>query len=328
MVDELPSEGLGDAVAGGVALPPTVAKSAVPTAVWLVIALEVAAGGFLTIWALVELPNAFNLFGNDPLGTWFSLVVLMLVLIVGAMGLGILYLAVLLYRADRVGRGVTYVACASVAASILFGSDHSTGFTLAALGCILAVAALALLPDVQAFFTGPGVPGHDRPSGVVIAQSLIVIWVFIIAIVGVVYLMLSFAGASAKYGVIGAILVAIAFGAKRINAQLASGDASARNIASLGAIAVVLLDLIAGNATGTGFFLPLGWSIGILAYLWLPQECQAFFAPAPAVAATAIAATPASPGAPVNPDITSLVSAGPAPARPDTAPPAGPDAEE
>jgi hypothetical protein len=287
MADEVPQAGAGNRVTGGVVLPPTAAKSVVPPAVWLVIALLVAVGGFLTIWAIVELPNAFNLFGNDALGTWFSLVVLMLVLIVGAMGVGILYLAVLLYRADRVGRGVIYVACLSVAASILFGSDHSTGFTLAAVGCILAVAALALLPDVQAFFTGSGAPGHDRPSGVVIAQTLIAVWFFILALVGVLYLMLSFAGAAAKYGVVGAILIAIAFGARRINAQLARGDASARNIASLGAIAVVLLDLIAGNATGTGFFLPLGWSVGILGYLWLPQECQAFFAPAPVVVASA-----------------------------------------
>ena len=60
MAEELPPGGLGSPVAGGVVLPPTVAKSAVPTAVWLVIALQVAVGGFLTIWALVELSNALR----------------------------------------------------------------------------------------------------------------------------------------------------------------------------------------------------------------------------------------------------------------------------
>ena len=293
MSEQLPPQGMEDRGSAGVLLSPSVGKRVVPSAVWVVVALQVAAGGILGIWALVELPNAIDLFGNDIFGTWFSIVVLMLVLIVGAMGVGLLYLAVRLFRADRVGRGVTYVACLSVAASILLGSDHSAGLTLAAVGCILAVAALALLPDVQAFFTGPDTPSGDRPSGVVIAQTLIAVWLFIIAIAGVLYLMLAFAGAATKYGVVGAILLAIAFAARSVNAQLTSRDARARNVASIGAIAVVLLDLIAGNATGTGFILPLGWSIGIVAYLWLPPECQAFFAPATVVV----------PSVPAGPDV-------------------------
>jgi hypothetical protein len=266
---------------GGAA--PEVTRLPVPLAVVLVVALLVAAGGFLFIWALVELPNAIKLFGNDPLGTWLSLVVLMLVLLVGAMGAGLLFLARRLLRADRVGRGVTYVACLSVAASILLGANHTTGLTLAAVGCIAAVAALALLPDVQAFFTGPAAPAGDRPYGVVIAQTLIAVWLFIVAVVGAMYLMLGFAGAGAKYVIVGLIVLGIGAASRSVNARLSNGEAGGRNAASIGAAAVVLLDLVAGNTTGTGFLLPFGWSIGIVAYLWLPQDSQAFFAsPSPA----------------------------------------------
>jgi hypothetical protein len=253
----------------------------VPPAVWLVIALQVAAGGFLLIWSLVELPNAIKLLGDGAFGTWLSLVVLTLLLLVGSMGAGLCYLAVRLMRADRVGRGITYVACLSIAGSILFGDDHSAGLTLAAIGCIAAAAALAFLPDVQTFFTGPGAPTSDRPSGVVIAQSLIAVWLFIVAVVGVLYLMLGFAGIGSKYVVVGLILLAIAVASRSVNARLGTGDAQARNWASLGTGAVVLLDLIAGNTTGTGFLLPLGWSIGVVAYLWLPKDCNAFFAAGP-----------------------------------------------
>jgi hypothetical protein len=293
MAEQVTSEGANSAAtAPAVAVATPQPPRVVPAAVWLVIALQVVAGGYLFIWALTELSPTINLFTDDLFGTWFSLVILMLVLIVAAMGLGLLYLAVLLHRADRVGRGVTYVACGSIAASIFLGSDHSTGFTLAAIACIAAIGALAFLPDVQAFFTGPGAPSGERPSGVVIAQTLIAVWILIVALIGAVYLMLAFAGAAAKFGVIGALLIAIAVGGQRVNADLASGDAGARNIASLGAIAVVLLDLIAGNATGTGLIIPVGWSLGIVAYLWLPQESQGFFAREAAAAPASPAAAP------------------------------------
>jgi hypothetical protein len=200
------------------------------------------------------------------------------------MGAGLLYLAVRLVRADRVGRGITYVACLSIAGSILFGADHSAGLTLAAIGCILAAGALAFLPDVQIFFTGSSAPTSNRPTGVVIAQSLIAVWLFIVAVVGVLYLMLGFAGIGAKYVVVGLILLGIAVASRSVNARLGTGDAQARNWASLGTVAVLLLDLIAGNTTGTGFLLPLGWSVGVVAYLWLPKECSAFFGATPSPA--------------------------------------------
>jgi hypothetical protein len=254
--------------------------------VWLVIALQVLAGGYLTIWMLTELPNAVNLLSDGALGVWFGLVLLMLVLIVGGMGVGLLYLAYRLWGADRVGRGITYVACLSIAAAILLGSDHSTGLTLAAIGCIAAVVALAFASDAQAFFMSPDAPGGERPSGVVVAQTLIATLVFIVAIEGILYMMVGFAGAGAKYLVVGLLLLALAVGGRRVNAGLSSRDPHARNIASIGLASVVVLILIVGNTTGTGLFLAVGWSLGALAYLWLPQECQVFFAPAELAAPT------------------------------------------
>jgi hypothetical protein len=267
------------------AAPPSGAWRGVPTVVVLIVVLQVLAGGYLLIWMLKELPDAIKLLGNDVVGAWLGLVVLMLVLVVGAMGAGLLYLANRLWQADRVARGITYVACLSIAASILLGADHSAGITLAAIGCIAAVVALAFVSEAQAFFTGPGAPGGDRPSGVVVAQTLIATWLFIVAVVGLLYLMVGFAGVGAKYVVVGLLLLAIAARARNVNARLSGGDSRARNIATIGMGIVVLLIILGGNTTGTGLYLPLGWSVGAAAYLWLPKESQTFFAPnGPAVA--------------------------------------------
>src|SRR3954470_6217699 len=112
----------------------------IPGVVWVVNGVLVLAGAYLVIESLRGLPDTFDLFGVPGLSKAFALVILMLLATVAAMGVALLLLARMLYRGDRVGRGLAYVVCATVASSLLMSDQQTTGMTLTALGALAATA--------------------------------------------------------------------------------------------------------------------------------------------------------------------------------------------
>jgi hypothetical protein len=253
------------------------ASPRMPPLVGVVIGLQVLLGIYLIVEALRPLPDTFRLLTLDGFPKTFALVVLVLLVIVAALGLALLALARMLHRADRIGRGLTYVACGTIASSILLGQDHRSGMMLAALGCVAAIISLALVPEVDNYFTGPQAPLAGVPTGVVVSQTILTVWVATVSLVSVLYFLLGVGGAGVQWVLLALVLGAMAFGVRRAGTELQDGNPAGRGVITIVMGVTVLLVLIGRD--DTGMLVPLGLSVGAIAGLWLPQDSRRFFAP-------------------------------------------------
>lgn len=293
-----------------------------PLELWAVIALFAAPGLYFVIQSLRVLPDTVNLLTSGWLGFRLGLIVLFLVLVIAALGVGLLAIARLLHHADRVGRGLAYIAAAAVAAGVLFGSSNqSTGAVLAMLGALGAIAVLALAPAVRAHFTGPNAPQHAEPTSVVIARVCLVCVLIGFALVGFAYFLLG--TIEGKYLLVGLGLLALAFAGQRVSGRLLLADRQARSLITVGCLAAFVLLLIGLHDAGA--FTLLALVIAVPICLWIPADARAFFGDAPldlssVSAQTGQATAPSiTPQRPAGPPDTTLVDAT-GPARKETAP--------
>ena len=204
---------------------------------WIVIGLFALPGIYFVQAALRALPDSFRLLSMAGFLHRLALVLLILVILVGALGVSLLLTAWLLYKADRVGRGLAYVVIASLTALALFGDNTSGGEVLSMLAGIAAAAVLALSPAVRDVFTAANAPTHAQPTSVIVARVALAIWIGLLGLAGILYLLIS--DINGKYAVIGLLLLGLAGGAFALYRRLTTPDRSARLIATAGAGAAI-----------------------------------------------------------------------------------------
>lgn len=239
------------------------------------IGLFAAPGIYLIVESLKAVPDAVDLFGyfDDS----FAFVLLMLLFIIAALGTALLIVAWMLYRADRVGRGLAYVIVAMFVTAVLFGDSDSTGLTLSLLAAIAAAAVLAFAPAVRDFFRGPHAPQRDQPTSIVVARVSVAIWIALLAIDGIMLLMLG--GIEGKYIAIGILLLGVGAGALVLYQRLAAADRQARLITTIAAGVAVVLLLIGRD--DNGFVMLVGLTVAIPICLWLPPDARIFYGDKP-----------------------------------------------
>jgi hypothetical protein len=259
--------------------------NAIPVAVVVVCAL-MAFAGLLVLWPVVAaLPDTIELLGQGGLAFQIGLLVLTLWVVLGLFGAALLVLAWRLAHADRVARGLTYVLCADLGLSILFGDEQNGQLTLVMLACFGTIAALGVAPHVRAFFTGGEAPQSGQPVALVVARTLVAVWAACITLVGAMFLPLS--GLGTKFVLVGIAMLALGIGAFYLNGRLAERDRSARVIISWGAVLYGVLTLIIGRRD-PGMLIPLGIVVGVTWNLWVPREAKVHFGdPVPPVAGEA-----------------------------------------
>jgi hypothetical protein len=231
--------------------------------------------GLLILWPVLNsLPATFKLLGLS--GPFFALGLLfcMVWLMLGLFGLTCLLLAWRLALGDRVARGISYVLLGAIAATLLVGNAHDTQLTLVLLACLGAIGILWLSPNVRAFFLGAGAPDGSQPVPVVVARTLIAVWGGCLCFEGVLFLPLAALGAT--YVPVGLLMIALGVGAFIVNGRLATGDDTARWIASTGAVANLILLLILGRSD-PAILIPLALVAGVTWNLWVPGDSQSFF---------------------------------------------------
>jgi hypothetical protein len=255
--------------------------NAIPAAVVVVCAL-MAFAGVLVLWpVLAALPETLELLGQGGLAFQIGLLVLTLWVVLGLFGAALLVLAWRLAHADRVARALTYVLCATLGLSILFGDEQSGQLTLVMLACFGTLAALGLAPNVRGFFTGGDAPQSGQPVALVVARTLVAVWAACITLVGATFLPLG--GLGAKFVLVGIAMLALGIGAFYLNGRLAERDRRARVIISWGALLYGVLTLIIGRRD-PGMLIPLGIVVGVTWNLWLPREAKVHFGdPVPAL---------------------------------------------
>lgn len=240
----------------------------------LIIALLGGAGALLLFQVLRAFPPLFDLLNYGNFGQALALLLIVLLGIVGFFGVACLAIAILLYRADRAGRGLAYVLCGSIAFGIIGGKDHSTGFMLAMFAALGVIAVLALSSSIEDWFCGPFAPQREEPSSIVVARTLAATVVGCAAALGLLLLLAS--SAKSSYAFSGLVALGTSIAAFCIRTRVTTGDPSARTALSylLGGCALALL--IAD--TGTGMLILAGLSAGAVGFLWLPKESQDHFA--------------------------------------------------
>jgi hypothetical protein len=254
-----------------------VVVNGLPAELWVVIGLLVAAGVYLIQLSLRALPDAIRLFKYFPHSLAFVLLVLLL--LIGALGVGLLALGWKLRSGNRVARGLTYVAVACLCTAVLFGTAATTGEVLSMIGGLASAAILALSPAVKPLFTGEDAPGSDQPSSVIVARVSLAIWILLLSVAAVLDFCL--ATVAAKFAVIGIFELVVAVGGMSVYRRLAFPDRRARLIVTwAAAIAFVLLLL---GRHDTGFALLLGLTASIPICLWIPKDARAFFGDQPIV---------------------------------------------
>jgi hypothetical protein len=248
-----------------------------PLELLAVIGLFLLAGGALIWTSLRALPDTFRLLSSAGFAHLVALALLLALVVIALLGLGLLIVARMLYRADRVGRGLAYVAAGTVAASILFASTKTTGEMLAMFASIGAIGVLVLSPGVRTYFTRPNAFQRDRPTSVVIAQVCVAVLAGLLMVVGLMYLLLG--DVDGKYVLIGLALLGLAAGAFLLVRRLSGPDRRARSLVSIGAVAGIILSFL--GTRSSGFLVPLGIYGSILVCLWLAPDARAYFGDEP-----------------------------------------------
>jgi len=257
-----------------------------PLELWAVVALFAAPGIYLLQASLRALPDAFRYLTASYSLHALAFVLLMLIVLVGALGAGLVAIGWLLQRGDRVGRGLAYVAVGSFTGMVIFGSNATNGQVIAMLVGLAAVAVLAFAPAVVEVFTGPDAPQRDQPTSIVVARVALMIWLILLAVAAILdFCLADYQGKFAAYGI---FLALIALGGWRMYHQLTIPDSRARLLVTAGA-AVALLFLLLGWHD-TGFALLFGLTVTIPICLWVPTDARAFYGQGPLITATSAAA--------------------------------------
>jgi hypothetical protein len=255
-----------------------------PLELWLVIGLFAAPGIYLVQLVLRALPDAFRFFSETG-GPFqkFALVLIILLFMVLALGAGLLGIAWLLHRADRVGRGLAYVTVACLASLVIFGDGTTTGEVLSMFAGLLAAALLAFAPAVKDHFTGAAAPQRSQPTSIVVARVSMAIWIGLLVVASVLdFLLGDIAG---KYIALGVLELLIAAGVLALYLRLPIGDRTTRAIVTAGAIIAFILLLI-GRHDG-GFVMLVGLTAAIPVCLWVPRDAREFYGDPPLVITTA-----------------------------------------
>lgn len=270
---------------GGSAFPITyrsgVEINGLPLELWAVVGLLGAAGVYLLQLSLRALPDSFRLFSYSFFPHTLAFVLLVLILLIGALGAGLLWLGWQLHRGSRVARGLTYVAVASLTTTVLFGTGVTTGEVLSMLGGLAAAAILGLSPAVQPLFTGENTPESVQPSALVVARVSLALWMILLGVAAVLDFCL--ANIDGKYAAIGVFEAAVVAGGIAVYRRLGLADRRARTIATGGAAIAFILLLIGRH--DAGFALLLGVTAAIPVCLWVPADVRAFYGDDPIVVA-------------------------------------------
>ena len=248
-----------------------------PVMLWAVITLFAVPGLYL-LWSGVRpMPSLVSGLGDYGYsGTLFA-AFFILFLLVASLGAALVGIAWMLYRADRAGRGLAYVAVGMLVTEVIFGDATSTGVVLVMLAGLASAGILAFEPSVRATFTGPQARQRDQPTGVVVARVVVAVWAFLLALFGVLYLLLE--QEDHAWVALGILFLVLAAGAATVSRRLLSADPNARLVATVAAIIAIVLMLI-GEHDG-GFVLGIGLTIAVPICLWLPADTREFFGDAP-----------------------------------------------
>jgi hypothetical protein len=252
---------------------PSGAAGGPPPELLAVSLLMAAAGAFLLRVVLPEIPNVFRSFGDGELGRDLGLLLAMICIVLGAVAVALLLLAWRIAHADRVARGLSYVLLGSFAAAIIVSNDHTHWVIFSLVASLGAIAILAWSPRVQSFFSEHG-KDAAQPTPVVIVRTLVAWWASVVLLVGIILLPLG--DISGKDVFVGLILIAIAATAFSLNRRLARGDQVARQLISGLPVAFVIADAVLGTRS-VALIVPLGVSIGIAVFLWVPASSREFF---------------------------------------------------
>ena len=256
--------------------------AAIPNEILIVVAALAVMGVYTLYEGLRPIPDIAKALSNPYFGR-LAWVILLLLLVIAAFGAACLAVALLLYRGDRVGRGLAIALAVALAIGAISGSGANTttggssngGWRAVILiGAAVACALLGLPRSVREFFAQSRVRDGDRPTAVVVAQVLLAVNAALVGLIGLIYLLLG--KFDSKYYVVGLLMVLLAVGFVVAYKLVGSRERSAPIVAAIASIVTIILQLV-GGAHSLGFFIGIGLDATIIAALWLNKEAVTFF---------------------------------------------------
>ncbi len=250
--------------------PPT---SAVPAPLWVAVGLLVAAGLYLLVPNLLNLPEEIRLL---TVGGWqddlLFLVLLVLELFFGAV---CVYLAVRLVNADRVGRILTLAVAGSLCMGLLVANSGTNATAVAIVGSFAVLGILTMVEEVKAYFTGRHAKEPSGPVSVVAARWLLTVLGVVLFLTGLIFLLLG--GTGVDYIVpVGIALILVSAEAELQAVGIRKGSDKARKLAT-GAMVVAIAALYILNLQVTPLYMLMGVAGAIMALLWIPEDARRHF---------------------------------------------------
>ncbi len=249
--------------------------SAVPTPLWAAVGLTTAAGLYLLVPNLLNLPEELDLL---TVGRWQdNLIFLVLLVLELLFGAACLYLAIRLVRADQVGRLMTVAAAGSLLLGLLVANSGSNTTAVAIVGAFAVVVILTMIEGVTAHFTGRHSAQPPGPASVVAAHRLLVVLGAVLFLTGVAFTLL---GSSEVNFImpVGIVLLLVGVEAEIHAPSVRAGGDTARKWVT-GSMAVCVAALIFLNLPVTAIYLLVGLAGAIMALLWIPEESRRHFTP-------------------------------------------------
>lgn len=247
--------------------------------VWLVVALFAIPGVYLVVSVLRVVPDLVDIIGAAG-GAFlrFMLVVLFFLVVVAAVGVGLIAIAWLLFKRSRVGRGLAYVTLAVFVLTVAFAEERTTALVIAMIASLIATGILAFTPAARDHFTGPGSPDLDHPVSVVVVRVLLALEAAASGVFALMYLIII--DVDGKFVVAALIWGALAVGSFIALQRLRTPDRTVRVIVTAACGAGVILLLALGDRSA-GAVIPIGVLAAIVGALWLPNDTRAWFGDEP-----------------------------------------------
>jgi hypothetical protein len=299
------------------------------------VVLFVVGGAWLAIEVMRALPDVLDLMTADTGGVggmlgefgqsiralgWMTFAALLMAATVAASLLGIAWL---LWRKQRIGRGLAWAAAAWLLLTAVLGGHFSGEIGVATLTSCLGAAILAFAPAAKAVLDAAPHPS-DGPAAVAVAR-LTLLGCAVLFGLGAV---MNFAAATfdGKYALVAVLECAVAVGAFLYSRHMTQGGAQLRLVATVGAGVGIALGVATSGAIE--WVAPLvAIAIVAIAELWLPPDVRALFGEKPINWDSLLGRPTAAQGPAAARSVQESAPSGPPPAPPGPPPaPPRPDA--
>jgi hypothetical protein len=240
-----------------------------PVEIWAVLALLVGLALFLLVPALQLAYGVLPGLAGGSFALAISALVLMLATMIGAVAVALLGVAVLIFRADRVGQALVCLLGSVIFVGVVLSPTRSNSEIGVAIGCLVAIALVTGTPAARTYFKR-----DDRPLGIVVTTATITYLSGLLIACG--FILLPVYAVGPQYALYGVSFIAGGALLHPVNRGLKAGAQWSRTAASVILGGLSALTLVIDHQSPQSL-MTAAVCVAPVALLWIGEPAAAHF---------------------------------------------------